>query len=119
MLWVVLANVSGGDWTKQSADWQEAAARWRDNYFKVLRSRPAEAAPPSQSWQPIETLTADFQGQFVAWFPMIGADRGGADMMGGWAEYQELLGFGQHPATYWLPISKPPSVEALAPPQEP
>jgi hypothetical protein len=33
MLWVVLANVSGGDWTKQSADWQEAAARWRDNYF--------------------------------------------------------------------------------------
>ncbi len=32
MLWVVLANVSGGDWEKQSAEWQEAAARWRDNY---------------------------------------------------------------------------------------
>jgi arylsulfatase A-like enzyme len=36
MLWVVLANVSGGDWTKQSAEWQEAAARWRDNYFAAL-----------------------------------------------------------------------------------
>lgn len=38
MLWVVLANVSGGDWSKQSKEWQEAAARWRDNYFAVLSS---------------------------------------------------------------------------------
>jgi hypothetical protein len=29
MLWVVLANVSGGDWTKQSTDWQEAQGRPR------------------------------------------------------------------------------------------
>lgn len=40
MLWVVLANVSGGDWTKQSKDWQEVAARWRDNYFAVLHPEP-------------------------------------------------------------------------------
>ena len=40
MLWVVVANASGGDWTKQSADWQEAAARWRDNYFAVLKALP-------------------------------------------------------------------------------
>lgn len=38
MLWVVLANVSGGDWTKQSDDWQEAAARWRDYYFAALNA---------------------------------------------------------------------------------
>jgi hypothetical protein len=37
MLWVVLANVSGGDWTKQSKEWQEAARKWRDNYFEVLK----------------------------------------------------------------------------------
>ncbi len=37
MLWVVLANVSGGDWTKQTPEWQEAAARWRDNYFAALK----------------------------------------------------------------------------------
>mgnify|MGYP001596864431 CR=1 FL=1 len=37
MLWVVLANVSGGDWTKQSQDWQDAAARARDQYFAALR----------------------------------------------------------------------------------
>lgn len=41
MLWVVLANVSGGDWTKQSTDWQEAAARWRDNYFAALKAASA------------------------------------------------------------------------------
>lgn len=35
MLWIVLANVSGGDWTQQSEEWQKAAARWRDYYFKA------------------------------------------------------------------------------------
>lgn len=38
MLWVVIANVSAGDWKKQNQDWQDAAARWRDNYFKVLHN---------------------------------------------------------------------------------
>jgi hypothetical protein len=38
MLWTVVANVSGGDWTQQSQDWQEAAARWRDNYFAAMKS---------------------------------------------------------------------------------
>lgn len=37
MLWVVLASVSGGDWTKQTAEWQKAAARWRDNYFAAVK----------------------------------------------------------------------------------
>jgi hypothetical protein len=37
MLWVVLANVSGGDWKKQTPEWQEAAARWRDNYFAAVK----------------------------------------------------------------------------------
>lgn len=36
MLWFVLANVSGGDWALQSEEWQEAAARWRDNYFSAI-----------------------------------------------------------------------------------
>jgi len=40
MLWVVLANVSGGDWTLQTPEWQEAAARWRDAYFAAVRLAP-------------------------------------------------------------------------------
>lgn len=39
MLLVVLANVSGGDWTLQTPEWQEAAARWRDNYFAVKAAK--------------------------------------------------------------------------------
>lgn len=36
MLWVVLANVNDGDWKKQSVDWQNHAAHWRDDFHKVL-----------------------------------------------------------------------------------
>lgn len=36
MLWIVLANVSNGDWKKQTTEWMEAAQRWRDNYFKCI-----------------------------------------------------------------------------------
>lgn len=41
MLWVVLASVSGGDWTQQTSEWQDAAARWRDAYFVALTPPPA------------------------------------------------------------------------------
>jgi len=37
-MWVVLANVSEGNWEKQGKDWQEAAAKARDGYFKALAS---------------------------------------------------------------------------------
>jgi hypothetical protein len=47
MLWVVLANVSGGNWSHQSPEWQEAAARWRDNYYAALTA-PASAAPATR-----------------------------------------------------------------------
>lgn len=53
MLWVVLANVSGGDWTKQTPEWQEAAARWRDNYFAALRGVPAP--PGAGGARPLQT----------------------------------------------------------------
>lgn len=50
MLWVTLAHVSGGDWTKQTKEWQEAVVRWRDNYFKVIKSDspPDTALAPKQ-----------------------------------------------------------------------
>lgn len=31
--WVLLANVSEGDWTQQTEEWQEAVRRWRDEDF--------------------------------------------------------------------------------------
>ena len=46
MLWVVLANVSGGDWTQQTQEWQEAAAKWRDNYFAATHATAPEQEAP-------------------------------------------------------------------------
>jgi len=44
-LWGVVANVSGGDWTKQDdVKWIEAAGRARDDYHKAaLLLSPSEA----------------------------------------------------------------------------
>lgn len=52
MLWVVLANVSGGNWTEQTPEWQEAAARWRDYYFSAVFGRPscANGHPTRVPW---------------------------------------------------------------------
>ncbi len=44
MLWITLANVSGGDWTQQTPEWQAAAARYRDQYFEALRQATATNA---------------------------------------------------------------------------
>jgi hypothetical protein len=35
-LWGLVANVSEGDWSKQTVEWQEAAVRWRDFYHSCL-----------------------------------------------------------------------------------
>lgn len=45
MLWTVVANVDGGDWSKQSPEWQAAAARWRDNYLAVERASRWDRGP--------------------------------------------------------------------------
>ena len=44
MLWIVLANVSSGNWAEQSVEWQDAAARWRDNFHEVARQLDAKVA---------------------------------------------------------------------------
>ncbi len=34
--WTIICNVSEGDWTKQPEQWQDAAARFRDEYHALL-----------------------------------------------------------------------------------
>lgn len=36
-LWTVVANVSGGDWSKQSAEWKAAASKARDDFHAACR----------------------------------------------------------------------------------
>jgi len=37
LAWNIIANAGGGNWLKETADWQEAAACWRSGYFDLLR----------------------------------------------------------------------------------
>lgn len=41
-LWGVVANVSGGDWTLQTPEWQQAAARARDAYHALFALMPKD-----------------------------------------------------------------------------
>ena len=34
--WTIIANVSEGDWSKQTEEWQGAAIRWRDQFHAAL-----------------------------------------------------------------------------------
>jgi hypothetical protein len=59
MLWVVLANVDGGDWSKQSAEWQQAAARWRDEFHKVANVKRPQAGRAAGAGVGLEPPAAD------------------------------------------------------------
>lgn len=34
--WGIIANAGGGNWLKETSDWQEAARAWRDRYHMLL-----------------------------------------------------------------------------------
>lgn len=34
--WGIIANAGGGNWDKETSEWQEASKRFREKYFKVL-----------------------------------------------------------------------------------
>lgn len=40
--WGIIANVSGGDWSKQHAEWRGATIDWRNNSFHPLWSQVAK-----------------------------------------------------------------------------
>lgn len=34
--WALIANAGGGDWDRESPEWREAAAKWRDRFHAQL-----------------------------------------------------------------------------------
>jgi hypothetical protein len=48
LAWGLIANASGGDWSKESPEWQAAAAHWRDGYH-TPKMHDAPAAPEVKS----------------------------------------------------------------------
>lgn len=39
LAWGLIANASGGDWRRESAEWRRAAERWREEYHALLGYR--------------------------------------------------------------------------------
>lgn len=44
LAWGLVANAGDGDWTRESDQWREAAARWRDERYTRSSSAPAADA---------------------------------------------------------------------------
>lgn len=39
--WGIIANAGEGNWERESEEWREAAARWRDAYHETLLGGPS------------------------------------------------------------------------------
>lgn len=42
LAWVIIANAGGGDWERESPEWEEAAAKWRDKYYEIISENKEE-----------------------------------------------------------------------------
>ena len=58
------------------------------------------------NWQTIETAPKDGRPFFVYWPARQGCEPH-IDQMADWDEYQEILSFGEPPATHWIRIDPP------------
>lgn len=47
--WTIIANASGGNWDRETKDWQEAAARFRAQYYACLDSARAPKTEDSKA----------------------------------------------------------------------
>ena len=36
--WGLIANASGGNWSKETPEWQERATQWRDRWVEFLKT---------------------------------------------------------------------------------
>lgn len=80
--------------------------------------RAAQGSGPSD-WRPIETLPADYDKPFlVFWRTSSAVGEPEADKVGGRKEYEEILAFGEPPASHWQPLPDPP-VSAPTPGEQP
>lgn len=73
LAWGIIANASGGDWTKESPEWQAAAARWRDGYLGEISTALAERSHVASAGTPplADLLEANrtYQAEHAPGFP--------------------------------------------------
>ena len=47
--WSVIANAGGGNWKLETPEWQEVAAKWRDEYHKLLPAPNGRSEPQREN----------------------------------------------------------------------
>ena len=57
--WSIIANAGSGNWELESKDWQEAAAKWRDEYHSTIAPSGSEVEVPVNSDNAENTTEAD------------------------------------------------------------
>lgn len=73
--WTIICNAGEGDWTRESADWQTAAAKFRDEYHAELDRAPRSKSTDNGTHQDmtnrarVETLLVD-----LAWLASAESD---------------------------------------------
>ncbi len=64
-MWTIICNAGGGDWSKESIDWQHASAKCRADYHALMsKERPQPApepvAPPTETCPVDQTYRCQF-----------------------------------------------------------
>lgn len=60
-------------------------------------------------WQPIETMPTEQRGPFLVYWRKSLMGGATIDLVAGRREYDEIIGFGEPPATHWMPVPDPPA----------
>jgi hypothetical protein len=60
LAWGIIANVDGGDLTKQNADWQDAVRRWANRFLPIVgKELQARALAQPRSTEGAEAIDAE------------------------------------------------------------
>lgn len=77
--WGVIANAGGGDWTRENAEWQQAAAVWRDLWREMADTTKARPNQPSD----LPPVTAEGVQDFIA---LLGEPVPPLDVVASWTK---------------------------------
>ncbi len=100
-------RLADGEFTAHSVANIQRELNAMDAGADALDMIAASTPPVQETWQPIDSAPRDGRPFLVSWSTSLMGDPA-VDMVGSWAEYEEILGYGEPPATHWCPIPAPP-----------
>jgi hypothetical protein len=100
------------DWlVGETSGYNEATDLISDIHVELGNILAALPPTPTPGWQPMATVPYPRDGKpFLVWWPKHPARPGDgdyADTVGGHKEYEEILGYGEVPASHWMRPAPP------------